>query len=176
MCALVALTDRRLDDCARLFATVFSAPPWDEGWTLAAARARLAEILKTPGAAGLAWVEEKPVGLVAGYCERDAGGHMFYLKEMCVRPDRQRQGIGARLLAAWEERLRKSGVRQIYLMTRRGGPAEAFYAANGFRRILAGPGSVAGRKNCCRKAVCSANDQLPRLSTFPMAMIRRVVS
>ena len=73
------------------------------------------------------------MGLVAGYCERDASGHVFYLKEMCVCADRQRQGIGARLLAALEEQLQKGGVRQIYLLTHRDGPAEAFYAANGFR-------------------------------------------
>ena len=133
MRGLVALTDSQLDGCARLFTAVFNAPPWNESWTLVAARSRLVEILKTPGAAGLAWVEEKPVGLVAGYCERDAGGHVFYLKEMCVCPDWQRQGIGGRLLTGLEERLRKGGVRQIYLLTRRDGPAEAFYAANGFR-------------------------------------------
>ena len=82
MCGLVALTDGQLDGCAGLFASVFSAPPWNEEWTLAAARARLAEILKTPGAISLAWVEDTPVGLVAGYCERNARGYVFYLKEM----------------------------------------------------------------------------------------------
>jgi len=130
---IVALTAENLDDCALLFMQVFNGEPWCEDWTLEAARERLREILGTPGAVGLACADERVIGLIAGYCERSIGGPVFYLKEMCVHPDWQHQGIGTRLLRRLECRLKQSGVGQVYLLTRRNGPAEEFYAASGFR-------------------------------------------
>ena len=130
---IVALTARNLDECAFLFMQAFSGEPWCEDWTLGAARERLREILGTPGAVGLACVDEKVIGVVAGYWERSIRGSGFYLKEMCVDSEWQHQGIGIRLLRQLEYRLKQSGVEHVYLLTRRNGPAEAFYAASGFR-------------------------------------------
>jgi GNAT superfamily N-acetyltransferase len=44
----------------------------------------------------------------------------------------QRTGVGTRLLRHLEERLRQTGSGTVYLGTRRGTPAEAFYAKHGY--------------------------------------------
>ena len=50
---------------------------------------------------------------------------------MCVQTSRQRRGYGAMLLQTLEDRL--TGIEQVYLMTARGGPAQAFYEKQGYR-------------------------------------------
>src|SRR5215203_5955185 len=53
-------------------------------------------------------------------------------EHFCVRPDAQRSGVGTRLLWNLEERLGKSGIRTIFLDTRKGTPAEAFNKKHGY--------------------------------------------
>lgn len=128
-----------LAPCARLYVSVFAADPWNETWSHADASRRLAEIRATPGALGLvATPTEAPdadsIAFVIGFAEQwRAGERHFYIKEMCVHPDHQRQGLGSALLQQLVARLKPLGVNVFYLLTARGGPAEAFYAHNGFR-------------------------------------------
>lgn len=51
---------------------------------------------------------------------------------MCVLSEYQGQGVGKRLLARLEVDLKAQGVGKMYLLTARGGAAEAFYHACGF--------------------------------------------
>ena len=50
---------------------------------------------------------------------------------MCVRNNKQRKGIGTRLLFQLEKKLKEMGVEHIYLMTMRGTPAAHFYTKKG---------------------------------------------
>ncbi|MFE5307092.1 GNAT family N-acetyltransferase [Isoptericola sp. NPDC056605] len=127
------LTADRLEDCARLFVRTFSAPPWHEEWTEADAAQRLGDLLATPRSAGVCAVADDGavVGFVLGHRERVGPEDHLLVKEMCVAPDRQREGWGSRLLAALEDRL--PDVEHWYLLTMRDGPAAAFYEAHGFR-------------------------------------------
>ena len=122
-----------LDQCTRLFVEVFNGEPWKEDWTWMAAKGRLGEVLGTPGYYGLVALDGPAVGFAAGYCETGYAGKVFYLKEMCVDAARQRQGIGRLLLGELQQRLARCGVVHMYLLTRRGGPAESFYAGAGYR-------------------------------------------
>jgi aminoglycoside 6'-N-acetyltransferase I len=58
-------------------------------------------------------------GAVAGWIGgiRAYGGHAWELHPLAVRPDRQRRGIGRRLVAALEERVRQLGGTTVYLGT-----------------------------------------------------------
>jgi len=56
----------------------------------------------------------------------------FYLSEMCVSAEYQGQGVGKSLLRRLEADLKAQGVGKVYLLTARGGAAEAFYHACGF--------------------------------------------
>jgi len=78
--------------------------------------------------------QDELLGFVAGYCEQMQKGKGFYLKEICTRSDRQRQGIGTKLLNQLMNTLTAIDVTAIYLITTRDGQAEAFYTKSGYQR------------------------------------------
>ncbi|SDT07944.1 GNAT family N-acetyltransferase [Actinopolymorpha singaporensis] len=127
----------RLDAAARLFVSVFNAEPWNDRWSEASVRARLADVVATPGFVGVALQAGQDLhGFAIGHTEQWFTGRHFLLQEMCVRTDLQRQGVGAALLDALEARL--VDVEQIYLLTEqdgaaRRGAAQRFYERCGFR-------------------------------------------
>ena len=106
-----AVTDAGLDGLAGLYERVFSSPPWNETWPSDAARTRLGQIHATPGFDGL--LARDDAGLVlafaVGYAETYGAERHFFLKEMCVAPERQRTGVGSALLARLETRVRAAG-------------------------------------------------------------------
>ena len=123
----------RLEECARLYVEVFNGPPWSEEWSVSVATARLQEIAGTPGFLGLGLVDETDiVGFILGYRETFVDGTDFYVKEMCVRTSRQRQGLGTTLLEHLKSILMTSGVCKLYLLTARDTSAAAFYTKSGF--------------------------------------------
>lgn len=124
-----------LEEGARLYRTVFNSPPWNDEWTLATARRRLSEIVETPGYRGYrASLDAELVGVLLGNLEQWYSGEHFHLKELFVRPSRQRRGIGTALIEFLADELRREGVERIYLLTLEDSPARSFYETNGFRR------------------------------------------
>jgi ribosomal protein S18 acetylase RimI-like enzyme len=121
-----------LDDCAHLFMIAFNAEPWNDKYTLDTAKKQLAWHLRVPGCVGLVSVKDGIVAFAIGYREPTDVGDVFHLSIFCVRPDAQRTGVGSRLLLHLEERLRDTGIRTVYLGTRKGTPAEAFYEKNAY--------------------------------------------
>ena len=123
-----------LDECARLFVSVFTKAPWKDNWTTESAQERLSEIHRTPGFVGLVLCEkDEIIGFVVGCCEERSGIKEFCLQEMCVRNNKQGKGIGAGLLSQLEKKLKEMGIEHIYLVTMKGTQAEHFYAKNGYR-------------------------------------------
>lgn len=132
-----------LGSAVPLYCRVFAGPPWLEIWDETAARARLEQVLKTPGALGLGiWEGAELQGFALGYVEPWRDGAHYYLKEICVSTERQRQGLGRRLMEALTASLLTQEVSKIYLLTARGEDAEAFYERLGYytspRMILMG--------------------------------------
>lgn len=128
-----------LDDLPRVAAVyqqTFNAPPWNEGWELEAASARLEAILAAPNGLGvLASREGEAIGFALGYFEPWVTGSHFQLKEMCVLPEEQRRGAGALLLDFLLRALKDRGALQVFCETRAGVPAETFYRHAGFRTL-----------------------------------------
>ena len=121
-----------LDTAAHLFVSVFNTTPWNDSWSEASARARLHDIVETPGFVGVALHRGPDLcGFAMGHVEHWFTGRHFLLQEMCVRTELQRQGIGTDLINALETRL--ANVEQVYLLTERHGPAHSFYERCGFR-------------------------------------------
>lgn len=131
---ILAFTTEHLDACAHLFVEVVNGEPWNEHWTRETARMRLFETLNTPGFVGFVWRQNQLLGFVVGYCEQWDDGKHFYLKEICVRPDKQRQGIGTMLLSQLTNTLATMNVSLVYLLTMKEGQTEAFYMKNGYQR------------------------------------------
>lgn len=123
-----------LKGLATLFVEVFNDEPWNEKWSYASALARLTDIVNTPGFVGLKATRDAFfVGFIMGYGEPFDQGADFYVKEMGVVSSLQRKGTGTVLLGKLRETLVASGMRSIYLLTSRDGPAACFYKKNGFR-------------------------------------------
>jgi aminoglycoside 6'-N-acetyltransferase I len=121
---------------ASVFVACFSAPPWNEPWTLAAAIRRLGLFASAPTFRGvLAEEGGDVVAMATGQVEGWLRGSLFLIQEMCVVPRRQDAGIGRRLLEhLWSELQKNDDVRQAYLLTDAASAAESFYVARGFHR------------------------------------------
>ena len=122
-----------LEQAARLYAACFNAPPWDDDWSAEAAERRLETLLQFPGAIGLiATRASKMLGLAIGHCEPWADGLHYYLNEMCVESEAQRNGVGEALLDEVCKTLRAEGVSSVYLLTEISTGAESFFRKQGF--------------------------------------------
>jgi N-acetylglutamate synthase-like GNAT family acetyltransferase len=121
---------------ASVFVECFSAPPWNEPWTLAAAARRLGLFASAPTFRGVVAIEEgRAVALATGQLEGWLRGSLFLIQEMCVVPRRQHAGVGTQLLAHLLLELQKNDdVSEVYLLTDAATAAESFYVARGFRR------------------------------------------
>ena len=126
-------TSADLPPCARFFAAVFNASPWNESWTEETSLQRLSDCAATPNFLGI--VAEDDAGIAAlafGYWQRYQEEKHYYLLEFCVANDRQGEGIGTRLIEAMHARLQEGGVNRIYTLTARETPAQDFYEKSGF--------------------------------------------
>jgi len=128
-----------LADCVRLFITVFNTPPWNENWGMETATQRLQDCYNTPGFYGLLVRDnEEPLGFkqslgfAIGFTEQWDQGKGFYLKEMCITPERQQCGIGTALMQRLQEDLKRQGIGKLYLHTAQGTVAQSFYEKQGF--------------------------------------------
>ena len=121
---------------ASVFVACFSAPPWNEPWTLAAAVRRVGLFASAPTFRGVLAIEGgRVVAMATGQVEGWLRGSLFLIQEMCVVPSRQHAGIGTRLLEHFLSELKKNDdVSQAYLLTYAASAAESFYLARGFRR------------------------------------------
>ena len=116
-----------------LYVAVFNAPPWNDGWTEAAAFERLGGFASEARFLGVgALFQGQPVGLALGHGERWTDRWLFQLREMCVATACQGQGVGRALMANFEAELRRAGYGTVYLQTGQDAPARAFYEAAGF--------------------------------------------
>ncbi|RYD46172.1 MAG: GNAT family N-acetyltransferase, partial [Verrucomicrobiaceae bacterium] len=106
-----------LQPCVDLFVSTFAQPPWDETWAPDLVRARLDQIIRTPHSFGVVLTDGPDItGFALGFSEPWHEGSHFYLKEMCIAPRYQRQGLGTRLMEYLTTELRARDSRRIYLL------------------------------------------------------------
>lgn len=120
-----------LDECASLWVSICNSEPFNEQWSLETARKRLSETINTPGFVGFALFGNELLGYAVGYCEQWDAGRIFYLKDIVVKTDMQRQGIGTKLIRHLERTLTEMNVKHVYLLAEP--TAEGFYAQNGYQ-------------------------------------------
>lgn len=122
-----------LKGCSNLFVEVFNGSPWHESWSFETASKRLGNCYSTPGFYGIVAIEENKVsGFALGFAEFSYEGQYFYLKEMCVQPNKQRSGIGTKIVDALYRGLDDKDISMIYLLTMRDSSAADFYQKCGF--------------------------------------------
>lgn len=116
-----------LEDCAALYADVFSSFPWNESWTTQVAIDRLAHFYESKGFSGVLAEDNGLRGFALGNIEPFHTGNLFYLREMCVANVHQSQGVGSQIYKGLEGNLRLREVDEVYLATEREIPAAKFY-------------------------------------------------
>lgn len=125
-----------LDKCVALYVRVFGAPPWEEQWDPADARAHLEQILLTPGSLGLVALDDGQImGMLLGVEKRTSTGGAFIVDDVFVEGAKQRQRVGSELMNALKVRLRAQGVTTLGLFTSWTAPAAEFYRKQGFFEI-----------------------------------------
>ena len=143
--------------CARLFARVFSAPPWHEDWAPEKAREYLQKAVASPGFLGSVATEDgELLGAVFGGILESGMSKTCKIAEIFVEPEVQRRGVGSALLNHFS--YRAVGVRATRLIatTLVDSSAAAFYHKHGF--VSKGPVPYTPRKHTFEKFVISGED------------------
>lgn len=122
------ITLDHLEQLAALYIETFNAPPWNDRWTKETAEKRLHQMICTEDSFGLCAYENSALcGAILGCMEQFYDGQMFNIKEFWVKNDLRRKGIGSRIFAEFERRLRERGIGSIILFTIKGDQTEHFY-------------------------------------------------
>ena len=132
--SIYSFSSNDTEAAAKLYAKVFSKPPWKEHWDHHLACQRLEYIVNCPGFYGITiWIKKKLIGFCMGNTEPFNNDSYFYLKEVCVSSKYQNQGIGSIMLNGLVKDLQEVQVDSIYLITQRQDQLEYFYKKNGFK-------------------------------------------
>jgi len=130
---IVPITVDNIEQCIKLYISVFNSEPWNETWTIQSAKERLTDLLQTPKFLGFLLYESGDlIGFIAGNSKKSYAGLTFYLAELCINNRIQGEGYGTILLLSLEDELKKRDIQSLYLLTANGGAAEAFYLKNGY--------------------------------------------
>jgi len=122
-----------LVDCSELFVSAFKESPWNEDWDIKDAFERLSTFLAYPKTIAVkAESEGRICGFLMGEIECWKKTNFYFLKEMCVTPSMQRQGIGRAMIAQLKKRLKEKQVSRIYLITQRESAPSMFYSSLAF--------------------------------------------
>jgi ribosomal protein S18 acetylase RimI-like enzyme len=127
-----SIEEKDIENCANLFARVFSGEPWSEPWTEKDAFCRLNHFYRSKGFFGTLIEKDRILGFALGNWEPFYFGNMFYIREMCTDTEFQSQGIGGQIYSALESELVSQSIQSIYLTTERDIPAANFYKKQGF--------------------------------------------
>jgi GNAT superfamily N-acetyltransferase len=126
------IKEKDIEECANLYAHVFSSEPWNEQWTTEHAYRRLSHFYKSMGFVGMLLEDKRILSFALGNWEPFYFGNMFYLREMCTDTNVQSKGLGSKVYSALENELRANAINSIYLTTEREIPAANFYQNHGF--------------------------------------------
>lgn len=130
---IVPMNMNKVEQCIDLYINVFNNEPWNETWTVEDARERLVDLVKTPKFLGfLLYEKDDLIGFIAGNSKQSDKGLAFYVTELCVHNQVQGKGYGPRLLQYLENELKERDIQSLYLLTAKGGSAEAFYIKNNY--------------------------------------------
>ena len=130
---IIEIKKNNIQNHAKLFVETFTQEPWLEDWTIETAYSRLFCYQNTPNFIGLSVIkEDKLIGFIFGNIEPYQRSFHFLLKEMCVKVEYQREGIGKKLMLQLDKILKEKEVTSVILLTQKGSSAEKFYLNSGY--------------------------------------------
>ncbi len=124
-----------LERYGEIYAEAFSGEPWNDHWKKEDAVIHVKELLESPQAYGLEYIEEgKVAGFILGTSMLFHYGRMFEINDLAVDPAFQRRGIADRLLRRCLADIREMGMKGVHLITAGEGILPAFYGKYGFEK------------------------------------------
>ncbi len=122
-----------LDSCALVYMKTFSAPPWNENWSVSTARKYLAEFSDAPRFVGFVYsLSDKVIGAAFCHAKTWVCGEELFIDEFFISPDFQHKGFGTELMKTVEKYATDSGLTSVVLLTSCDKPSLGFYKALGF--------------------------------------------
>ena len=127
------LTQRDIPNCAAILCAVYNNELWQCRWTKDTASAYLTDYIGAAKFVGFALEENgELVGALFAHEKIWWNNSELYIDEMFILPERQRSGLGGRLIAAAEGYVKANGLAGLTLCTNKYAPAPNFYRKNGF--------------------------------------------
>ena len=123
-----------LNGIRELFTAVFTQAPWNDDWSDTEQLDRL--LLDLVGQSNsltyAMFAGDEMIALSMGRIKHWYTGTEYCIDELCVRTERQGQGVGTLFLQQIESAMQELGSVQIFLHTQRDVPAYHFYRKNDF--------------------------------------------
>jgi len=117
-----------------LFVSVFTIEPWNDDWSdKKQLDSYLTDLMGQNNSLTYGLFEgDSLVGISMGHIRHWYTGTEYCIDELCIRTDRQGQGLGTLFLKEIEKAIKELGLVQIFLQTESSVPAYEFYQKNGF--------------------------------------------
>lgn len=135
-------TLKRLDKTAteeirELFVSVFEKEPWNDDWSdKEQLRAYIHDLVGQGNSLTFGLYEgRRMVALSMGRVKHWYTGTEYCIDELCVRTEKQGQGLGALFVGKIEEACRELGLTHLFLLTENDVPAYGFYQKRGFAQL-----------------------------------------
>lgn len=127
------LDESYADEITRLFTSVFTREPWNDDWSdKEQLRLYIHDLTGQENSLTFGLYEDgELVGLSMGRVKHWYTGTEYCVDELCVRTDRQGQGLGAMLVERIEDACMELGLTHIFLLTESDVPAFGFYKRQG---------------------------------------------
>ena len=119
--------------CADILCNVYNNELWQCRWKREIAIEYLTDIFRMQKFVG--YVIEDANEILGGVFAHEKvwwNNSEVVVEEIFIKPDKQRQGLGAMLLERVEEYIKEKGLAGITLLTNKYTPAPKFYRKNGF--------------------------------------------
>lgn len=119
--------------CADILCNVYNNELWQCRWRRETAIEYLTDIFRMQKFVG--YVIEDANEILGGVFAHEKvwwNNSEVVVEEIFIKPDKQRQGLGAMLLERVEEYIKEKGLAGITLLTNKYTPAPKFYKKNGF--------------------------------------------
>lgn len=126
-----------IDVIKELFVNVFTAEPWNDDWSnQEQLNLYLIDLIGQNNSLAFGIFEGgELLGVSMGRIRHWFCGTEYNIEELCVRTDKQCNGIGTYFVKQIEKEIKELGLSQIFLQTESSVPAYGFYQKNGFLEL-----------------------------------------
>lgn len=123
-----------LEQCAKIFREAFSEEDWGCVWTQQRAELYLSDYAANPKFVGFVSEDNGVIDGAIFACKKVSWNNdEIYVDELIVDPQKQRSGIGQKLVDAIKDYSKENGLAGLVLYTHEQAPAKRFYEKNGFQ-------------------------------------------